>query len=183
MDGMDGFAGGMSIFGFGTYAILGWQAGQAELALGCAALAAACTGFLLLNYPPAKLFMGDVGSTVLGLLAGVTILQSHRDDILPVWLGILVFSPFIVDASVTITTRIVSGERFWEPHKKHYYQMLVQAGWGHHRTVLAEYALMLACCGSALAGATLPREWQILLVAMWSVVYALLIRYVHLTTG
>ena len=179
MDGMDGFAGGMSIFGFGTYAALGWQAGQVELSLGCATLAAACAGFLPLNYPPAKLFMGDVGSTVLGLLAGVTILQSHRDGILPVWLGILVFSPFIVDASVTITTRILCRERFWEPHKKHCYQRLVQAGWGHHRTVLTEYALMLACSFSALCGVALPLKGQVFIIATWALLYAALIGFVH----
>ena len=183
MDGMDGFAGGMAIFGFGTYAILGWQAGNLEFALGSAIVAAACTGFLLLNFPPARLFMGDVGSTVLGLLAGITILQSHRNGLLPVWLGILIFSPFIVDASVTITARILRGEKFWLPHKNHCYQRIAQTSWGHGRTVLAEYILMLACCGSALVGVTLPLNGQILIIALWTLLYAVVIGFVHHRTG
>jgi UDP-N-acetylmuramyl pentapeptide phosphotransferase/UDP-N-acetylglucosamine-1-phosphate transferase len=182
MDGMDGFAAGMSIFGFGTFAILGWQAGQMEIALGCATVAAACSGFLLLNFPPARLFMGDVGSTVLGLLAGIAILQSHRDGLLPAWLGIMVFSPFIVDATVTLAIRILHREQFWKPHRSHCYQRLALAGWGHRRTVLAEYALMIACCGSALAGAALPSKGQILLLGFWALVYATLIVLVYLIT-
>jgi UDP-N-acetylmuramyl pentapeptide phosphotransferase/UDP-N-acetylglucosamine-1-phosphate transferase len=183
MDGMDGFAAGMAVVGFGTFAILGWQAGQPEYALGCAIVVAASTGFLLLNFPPARLFMGDVGSTVLGLLAGITILSSHVNGLLPAWLGILVFSPFIVDASVTISTRILRGEHFWKPHKTHCYQRVVQAGWGHGRTVLAEYALMLACSASALVGATLPLTGQVLIIALWTLIYAVLIGFVRHRTG
>ena len=179
MDGMDGFAAGMAIFGFGTFAILGWLAGQQEFALGCAIVVAAGAGFLLLNFPPARLFMGDIGSTVLGLLAGITILQSHINGLLPVWLGILVFSPFIVDASVTIAIRILRGEQFWKPHKTHFYQRLVQAGWGHRRTVLAEYLLMFACSGSALIGANLPLSSQVLIIALWTLLYSAMIGRVH----
>jgi UDP-N-acetylmuramyl pentapeptide phosphotransferase/UDP-N-acetylglucosamine-1-phosphate transferase len=175
MDGMDGFAGGMALFGFGTFTLLAWSAGHMEFALGCAVVAAAAAGFLLLNFPPAKLFMGDVGSTVLGLLAGVAILQAHVEDILPVWLGVLVFSPFIVDASVTIMARILRGEPFWQAHKTHYYQKLVESGWGHRKTVLAEYVLMAGCCASALLTAALPLTGQISIIGAWAVVYAVLI--------
>ncbi len=179
MDGMDGFAAGMAIFGFGTFAILGWQAGQPGFALGCAILVIACAGFLLLNFPPARLFMGDVGSTVLGLLAGMAILEAHLEDILPLWLGILVFSAFIVDASVTLARRVLLREAFWKAHKTHYYQRLVESGWGHRRTVLTEYALMLACSGSALFGATLPVSGQGLVVAFWIAAYSALIYWLR----
>ena len=178
MDGMDGFAGGMAVIGFGTYAVLAWQAGHLELALGCAVIAAAAMGFLLLNFPPARLFMGDSGSTVLGLLAGLVILQAHVAGILPLWLGILVFSPFIVDASITLAARVLRGERFWMPHKTHYYQRLVQLGWGHRRTVLAEYALMLACSGTAVvtAGKTIYVQTSIIIV--WSILYLFIMRLI-----
>lgn len=175
MDGMDGFAAGMTVIGFGTYALLAWQTGHMELAMGCAVIVAAAAGFLLLNFPPARLFMGDSGSTVLGLLAGVVILQAHAEAILPLWLGVLVFSPFVVDASLTLVTRIFRGERFWMPHKTHYYQRVVQLGWGHRRTVLAEYGLMLACGGSSIAAATVALNIQILIIVVWSVLYAGLI--------
>jgi UDP-N-acetylmuramyl pentapeptide phosphotransferase/UDP-N-acetylglucosamine-1-phosphate transferase len=179
MDGMDGFAAGMAGIGFGAYALLAWQAGHPEFTLGCAVIAAAAAGFLLLNFPPARLFMGDSGSTVLGLLAGIVILQAHVDGILPVWLGMLIFSPFIVDASITLTARVIRGENFWMPHKTHYYQRLVQLGWGHRRTTLAEYALMTACCGSAVAAAGMAIEAQGLIIGVWSVMYIVLMRLIR----
>jgi UDP-N-acetylmuramyl pentapeptide phosphotransferase/UDP-N-acetylglucosamine-1-phosphate transferase len=178
MDGMDGFAGGMAVFGFGTFALQAWSTGHMEFALGSAVIAAAATGFLLLNFPPARLFMGDVGSTALGLLAGIVMLQAHAEGILPIWLGVLVFSPFIVDASVTLARRILRGERFWEAHKTHYYQKLVESGWGHRKTVLAEYGLMAGCCGSALLASRLPLAGQISLISGWAVIYAALMRII-----
>ena len=179
MDGMDGFAGGMAVIGFASFALLAWQTGNMEFALGCALIVAAAAGFLLLNFPPARLFMGDSGSTVLGLLAGVVILTAHSEAILPAWLGLLVFSPFIVDASVTLATRILRGEKFWQAHKTHYYQRLVEYGWGHKRTVLAEYALMMACGTSAAAAAPRPLAFQTTIIAGWAVIYAVLIYLIH----
>jgi UDP-N-acetylmuramyl pentapeptide phosphotransferase/UDP-N-acetylglucosamine-1-phosphate transferase len=179
MDGMDGFAAGMAGIGFGTYALLAWQAGHPELALGCAVIVAAAAGFLLLNFPPARLFMGDSGSTVLGLLAGIVILRGHGEGILPLWLGILIFSPFIVDASVTLIVRVLRGERFWMPHKTHYYQRIVQLGWGHRRTTLAEYGLMIACSGTAVAAAGMTIPVQGLIIAAWSVIYAVLMHLIR----
>jgi UDP-N-acetylmuramyl pentapeptide phosphotransferase/UDP-N-acetylglucosamine-1-phosphate transferase len=179
MDGMDGFAAGMAGIGFGTYALLAWQTGHLDLALGCAVIAAAAVGFLLLNFPPARLFMGDSGSTVLGLLAGIVILQAHVEGILPLWLGVLVFSPFIVDASITLTARVLRGERFWMPHKTHYYQRVVQLGWGHRRTTLAEYGLMMACSGTAITAASMTIHAQSFILAAWSVIYAVLMHLIH----
>jgi UDP-N-acetylmuramyl pentapeptide phosphotransferase/UDP-N-acetylglucosamine-1-phosphate transferase len=181
MDGMDGFAGGMAITGFGTFALLAWQSGSVDLALACAILVAACSGFLLLNFPPARLFMGDTGSTVLGLLAGMVIFKAHLENILPFWLGLLVFSPFIVDASVTLATRILRGEKFWLPHKSHNYQILVESGWGHKRTVLAEYALMLACSATAIAAAPQSPWRQATIIAGWALLYAILIYLIRRT--
>ena len=179
MDGMDGFAAGMAGIGFGTYALLAWQAGHMELALGCAVIAAAAAGFLLLNFPPARLFMGDSGSTVLGLLAGLVILQAHVEGVLPVWLGLLVFSPFIVDASITLVTRVLRGDRFWMPHKTHYYQKVVQLDWGHRRTVLAEYGLMMACSATAVIAAGMTIRFQGFIIVAWTVIYVVLMRLVH----
>jgi UDP-N-acetylmuramyl pentapeptide phosphotransferase/UDP-N-acetylglucosamine-1-phosphate transferase len=119
--------------------------------------------------------MGDAGSTVLGLLAGIVILKAHIETILPFWLGILVFSPFIVDASVTLATRVLSGDKFWLPHKFHNYQLLVEHGWGHKRTVLAEYTLMLACSATAIVAAPQPPWRQTIIIAGWALLYAVLI--------
>lgn len=150
MDGMDGFASGMGLIGFGSLAVLGVLAGApafAQLAFG---VAAACVGLLLVNFPPARLFMGDTGAASLGLLAAVFMLWAERRGVLPLWAGVVVFSPFIVDASWTLSSRIVSGHQPWRAHREHFYQRLVRLGWSHRRTVLWEYCLMLYCAGFAI---------------------------------
>jgi UDP-N-acetylmuramyl pentapeptide phosphotransferase/UDP-N-acetylglucosamine-1-phosphate transferase len=174
MDGMDGFAGGMALIGFGTLALLGMQTGHFHFTVVCVATAAAAAGFLISNFPPARIFMGDTGSAVLGLLAGVLVLWGSRDGIFPFWAGLLVFSPFVVDACVTLARRLVAGEQVWKAHKTHYYQRLVQSGWGHRKTVLAEYGLMLACAVSALMVPKLTVTAQAGVAAGWCITYVLL---------
>lgn len=150
MDGMDGFAGGMTLIGFGTLGLLGLMQGDLPYAGAALIVSASVAGFLWFNFPPARIFMGDTGSTTLGFIAaGFTIWGSRRGTV-PVWLALVVFSPFVVDATVTLFRRVLSGEAIWQAHRSHYYQRLVQLGWGHRRTVLTEYAVMLICSVSAL---------------------------------
>lgn len=146
MDGMDGFAGGMAVFGFGTYAILGWMSDEALFAVLCMILAGAAAGFLLLNFPPAKIFMGDTGSSTLGFFAAAFGLWGASENVFPFWTPAVIFLPFIADATTTLLRRLLKGERVWRAHRTHYYQRLVRLGWGHRRTVLLQYVLML--CGS-----------------------------------
>lgn len=171
MDGMDGFAGGMAVIGFGAFALLGVRAGNEAFAAGALVVAAAAGGFLVFNFPPARIFMGDTGSSVLGLLAGAMTLQGAREGVFEVWVGVLVFSPFIVDATVTLVRRLVRGERVWQAHRSHYYQRLVQSGWGHRKTVLFEYGLMAACAASALLAPGLDVPWQRVLIGAWGLGY------------
>ncbi|HEB99360.1 MAG TPA: glycosyltransferase family 4 protein [Thiotrichales bacterium] len=171
MDGMDGLAGGMAVFGFGTLATLAWQQQALAEAFLCSLVVGAALGFLTQNLPPARLFMGDTGSTLLGVLAGVAILWFHQRGILPLWLGGLLFSPFIVDATVTLARRVLRGERFWEAHRSHYYQRLVRSGWGHGRTLFAEALLMVALALSVLWAARLPAPAQWSIIAAWAVAY------------
>ncbi len=174
MDGMDGLAGGMAVIGFGSYAVLGYFAGHELFVAMSLVVASATGGFLLFNFPPARIFMGDIGSSTLGLLAAVLTLWASRDGIFPFWIGILVFSPFIVDATVTLVRRLLHGERVWQAHKTHYYQRLVQLGWGHKKTVLWEYALMVACGVSAVWVVRQPVQFQWLTAALWLVCYVVL---------
>ncbi len=137
-------------------------------------MAAASAGFLVHNFPPAKIFMGDTGSTTLGFLAAACILWGSKSGLFPFWVAILVFSPFIVDATVTLLRRLLRGEKIWEAHRTHYYQRLVLLGWGHRWTVLAEYVLMLACAGSAALAVHLSPAGQVALAVGWILVYGLL---------
>jgi UDP-N-acetylmuramyl pentapeptide phosphotransferase/UDP-N-acetylglucosamine-1-phosphate transferase len=174
MDGMDGFAGGMAVIGFGTLAVLAALAGHLGLFFANLAVAAAAAGFLLFNFPPARIFMGDTGSSVLGLLAGGMSLWGVVDRVFPFWAAILAFSPFIVDASVTLVRRLLRGERVWQAHKTHYYQRLVQSGWGHRKTVMVEYGLMLACGASAVLGMQVGTASQWLILVGWCLIYPVL---------
>ena len=151
MDGSDGLAGGMALIGFGTYALAAHGGGDASLATLCIALAAAALAFLLFNTHPARIFMGDAGAIPLGFLAGVLGLAGWRDGLWPFWFPMLVFSPFVVDASFTLAKRVARGEKAWLAHRDHYYQRLVRMGFGHGRTALVEYALMVLCAVTALA--------------------------------
>lgn len=151
LDGMDGLAGGMAVFGFGTLGLLGLLVGDVGYAGICWVVAAAAAGFLIWNFPPARIFMGDVGSSTLGLLAAGLALWADARGLFPLWIAVLVFAPFIVDATITLIRRTLQGERVWEAHRSHYYQRLVRAGWTHRRTVLWEYALMLVCAAGAIA--------------------------------
>jgi UDP-N-acetylmuramyl pentapeptide phosphotransferase/UDP-N-acetylglucosamine-1-phosphate transferase len=179
MDGMDGFAGGMAVIGFGALGISSWIAGDAALATIALLVVAAAGGFLLFNRPPARIFLGDVGSTSLGFLAGaLALLGTARGDF-AIWQPLLVFSPFIVDATVTLLRRALRGERVWQAHRSHYYQRLVLAGWSHGRTVAAEYALMLACGASTLAYRALSESGRLALLVGWAAVYVLLARAVR----
>jgi len=174
MDGSDGLAGGMASIGFGSYALGAWLGGDAALATVCACVAAAAAGFLLFNFPPARVFLGDAGSIPLGLLAGALGLAGWNRGLWPIWFPALVFSPFVVDASVTLARRLARGERIWQAHREHYYQRLVRLGWGHRNTALAEYALMIFCGGLALAAIGRTAATQALIGAVAAAAYLVL---------
>ncbi len=178
MDGSDGLAGGMALIGFGTYGAGAWMGGDVALAATCWSVAAAAAGFLVFNFPPARVFLGDAGSIPLGLLAGTLGLLGWTRGLWPAWFPVLVFSPFVVDASTTLARRLVRGERIWQAHRQHYYQRLVQLGWGHRNTALAEYALMLACGGLGLLAIGRPDTTQAAIVGMAAVAYGVLMRCV-----
>jgi UDP-N-acetylmuramyl pentapeptide phosphotransferase/UDP-N-acetylglucosamine-1-phosphate transferase len=174
MDGMDGLAGGMAVFGFGALALMGWRGGDMEFALANGILVSAACGFLLCNFPPARIFLGDLGSATLGLLAAVLSLVGARRGLFPLWAAWLAFSPFILDATSTLLRRLVRGERIWQAHRSHHYQRLVLAGWGRRRTLLWAYLLMAACAATAVSAPKMgvPDQW--LLLAAWAVIYVLI---------
>jgi UDP-N-acetylmuramyl pentapeptide phosphotransferase/UDP-N-acetylglucosamine-1-phosphate transferase len=176
MDGADGLAGGMALLGFSGYAVAALTSTQPNpsLALACAAVAGAAGGFLLFNFHPARIFLGDAGSIPLGFLAGAFGYWGWRSGTWPIWFAALVFSPFIGDASVTLLKRLVRGEKFWQAHREHYYQRMVRSGLGHARTARTWYVVILA--GIMLAvyalGCSVAVQWCV--VAAWIVVLCLM---------
>jgi UDP-GlcNAc:undecaprenyl-phosphate/decaprenyl-phosphate GlcNAc-1-phosphate transferase len=178
MDGSDGLAGGMALFGFGTYALAAYLQHDIHLAWISAAIVAASSAFLMFNFSPAKIFMGDVGSIPLGFLAAALGFLGWRHQIWQLWFPILVFSPFIVDATVTLLKRLLRGEKVWQAHKEHYYQRMIQMGFSHKKTALFEYVLMLAVGMSAVFLMTARSSLILTAILLWVFVYFLLMRII-----
>jgi len=179
MDGMDGFAGGMAVLGFGMLGSLAWLGGAQQLALVSLLIAVAAGGFLVFNLPPARIFMGDVGSVPLGFLAGTLALLGVRAGVFDLWVPLLIFSAFVVDATVTLFRRLLRGVKVWHGHREHYYQRLVLAGWGHRKTMAAEYSLMLASGVTALLYVHGTEPIRFGLLSLWVIGYIVLARGVH----
>jgi len=151
MDGSDGLAAGMTTIGFGAYAVAGFLAGETALGTVALCIAGAAAAFLVFNFHPARIFLGDVGSIPLGFLAGALGVQGWRDEAWPLWFPLAVFAPFIADATITLARRLARGERVWQAHRDHYYQRMVRGSLGHRGTAYVAYALMAGCAAGALA--------------------------------
>jgi UDP-N-acetylmuramyl pentapeptide phosphotransferase/UDP-N-acetylglucosamine-1-phosphate transferase len=171
MDGADGLAGGMAVFGFGTYAIAAWSAGDATFCYVNLSVAAAAAGFLLFNFPPARIFMGDAGSVPLGFLAAAFGLSGWHAGLWPLWFPPVVFAPFVLDASVTLLRRALRREKLWQAHRTHYYQRQVLMGWSHRRLVSLAYAMMLVSAVAALSASVAPLAGQIAVLAALGIGY------------
>ena len=178
MDGSDGLAGGMGLFGFSAYAVASYLIHDSQLAIMSASIAASCMGFLIFNFHPAKIFMGDSGSIPLGFLAGAIGVYGFIHSDWQAWFPLLVFSPFIVDATLTLFKRLLNGERISQAHRSHYYQRLVQMGWGHKKTAIMEYILMLLCSVSALILLRLSIIFVVCSLVLWMLIYLTLVIYI-----
>lgn len=123
MDGIDGIAGLEAITICVPMALLGQIAVPAGALWGPPiVLASGTLGFLLWNWPPAKIFMGDVGSGFLGFVLGALALDAGRRDGRLLWAWVIMSGVFVVDATVTLFRRVVGGKKFYEAHRSHAYQ-------------------------------------------------------------
>jgi UDP-N-acetylmuramyl pentapeptide phosphotransferase/UDP-N-acetylglucosamine-1-phosphate transferase len=158
MDGIDGIAASeAAAIGLGLVLI----APAPHTAWLAAAIAAASVGFLVWNWAPARIFLGDVGSVPLGFLLGFLLLDAAARG---AWLPALVLPAyFLADATLTLLRRLARGERVWEAHREHFYQRAVQAGLGHaavvRRVILADLVL-IGCAWAAAQG------WQVAALAI-----------------
>jgi Fuc2NAc and GlcNAc transferase len=142
MDGIDGLAGselGFVCFAGGGLLMLEGQMGLASL---CWAVSAACAGFLLFNWHPARIFMGDVGSGFLGFTAATLMLVHAARRPSALWPWLILFGAFAVDATVTLLRRAWGGARLHEAHCTHAYQHAARR-FGHRATTLAVLAINL----------------------------------------
>jgi len=160
MDGIDGIAASEALFIACSGALLSLVHGQSTeiLAVGLT-FGAAALGFLLWNWPPATIFMGDVGSGYLGYVIAVLALAAARDNPAAVWVWLVLGGVFFVDATVTLMRRAVRRERLHEAHRCHAYQRLARR-WGSHRrvTVTVMYLNLGWLLPCALVAALYPHE-------------------------
>lgn len=145
MDGMDGLAASQTIIAATTIAFWFWQAGDTALAICCMVLAAASYGFLLRNWHPAKVFMGDVGSITIGAFFATMLIYGQSRYQIPAISFVLLLAVFVFDSSVTILKRIWRREKFWLPHRSHYYQRAALLGFNQGAVTVASVVLMIVC--------------------------------------
>jgi FlaA1/EpsC-like NDP-sugar epimerase/UDP-N-acetylmuramyl pentapeptide phosphotransferase/UDP-N-acetylglucosamine-1-phosphate transferase len=140
MDGTDGVAASTALIGGATLAFLAQLANSgteaAPVIAGAAMVAAAACGFLVLNLPPARLFMGDGGSTVLGLMLAALSIQGIADGLWPIAVPLALFMPFWADTTYTLVRRMIARHNPLKAHRDNLYQRLALAGLGHRGVLL-----------------------------------------------
>ena len=143
MDGIDGIAGTEAVTvclgGVLLYVLSAPSSPELVVTL---VLAAAASGFLIWNWPPARIFMGDVGSGFLGLMLAGLSLQAGWVNAALFWSWVILLGVFVVDATLTLVRRVVCGQRFYEAHRTHAYQHAALR-WGHRPVTLAIAAINL----------------------------------------
>jgi Fuc2NAc and GlcNAc transferase len=156
MDGIDGLAAGEAVTVSAAAILLLGGTGHADVVVVGALVGGSSAGFLLWNWPPARIFLGDVGSAFLGFLLAALAVMSENSGALPVAGWLLLLGVFFVDATLTVARRILSGEAWYRPHRSHAYQRAVQAGVSHRMVTLAVIGLNLVLAGLAWAGMIQP---------------------------
>lgn len=186
MDGLDGMAAGTAVVVAAVFSLLCWQLHQPLPALLALALCAGSCGFLLFNWPPARIFMGDVGSTFLGFcFAALALLIATPDQPQLLLLMPLLLLHYLFDTVFTFCRRLLAGERVTQPHRSHLYQLLNRSGHSHRRVSLL-YAGLAAVQGAAALWLVQPRphplhqahpaqdgRWIFLLILLFLLAYSL----------
>jgi UDP-N-acetylmuramyl pentapeptide phosphotransferase/UDP-N-acetylglucosamine-1-phosphate transferase len=178
MDGIDGIAGGQALVAGAGWTAAGWWLGQPGIVVVGLAIAAAAAAFLLYNWSPASIFMGDVGSALLGFLLAAVPLAAEGAARPSAYVAVLMVWPFVFDAAFTLVRRARRGERLTQAHRSHLYQRLVQAGWPHGAvallylllgTISAISATLALVCEAFPAGAAIAMAAAIA-TGLWLVV-------------
>lgn len=134
MDGIDGLLAQQTLFVAIGLAVMSWSILQPALAMASATLAAAAMGFWWYNRPPARIFMGDVGSGSVGLLIFAFSAMLWRLDHALLWPILILSSAFLLDATLTLLMRLFNGRRWYSAHREHLYQWMTRRGGTHART-------------------------------------------------
>jgi Fuc2NAc and GlcNAc transferase len=180
MDGIDALAGSEAVSVGVIAGLLLLSNGSTALACVTLLIAAASAGFLVWNLPPARIFMGDVGSSLLGFLFSSLAVVSEGSALPIVWWAIL-FLVFVLDATITLFRRAARREAVYSAHREHAYQRAVSSGWSHGRVTSAVVVMNLVLGALAKIGWDRPTyAWPIVAgaVAASVIVYVVVERRV-----
>lgn len=173
MDGIDGLAGSEGLFVSLAAGFILWFTSHHDIALLFFLLAASIGGFILLNWPPAKIFLGDVGSGYLGYIIAVLGIYSCKQTTLSISFWLILLAVFICDATFTVIQRAINGKPWYVAHREHAYQRLVAAGATHQQITLAILCLNILML---LPFALIAMYWP--LYGGWSMMAAVISLYI-----
>jgi UDP-N-acetylmuramyl pentapeptide phosphotransferase/UDP-N-acetylglucosamine-1-phosphate transferase len=166
LDGIDGYISMEAIYiGISIFALTGDHMGLL--------LVFSILGFLIWNWQPAKIFMGDAGSTLLGFTIAVLIIYYQNSNMISIPAWLIITSVFWFDATVTLLRRIRNREQLSQAHRKHAYQRIVQSGFSHSQTVL--WALGLNALLFGLAWLSVRYEYYDWLILSVSVIILIIV--------
>ena len=178
MDGIDGIASveAISVMTFATLLIV-WQRGEPSIVFALPVVAAAAAGFLIWNWPPARIFMGDAGSGFLGFVVGSIAWATIVHGRLSIWVWLILLGAFVVDATVTLLRRWIRGANIAEAHRSHAYQRLSRRYQSHLKVTLGILVInacwldplaYLATARPALGAAFAAIAWLPLVAVAWT---------------
>lgn len=166
IDGIDGLAAGIGLIASSFLFFISGLAGAPDLRGFYVLLAGSSFGFLRFNFPPARIFMGDTGSTFIGYSFAVLAVAGERLGI-PAFLTVLLLASAIGDAVLTLVRRALKGERLLSPHRTHYYQRLTSLGLSHKQVTLIEYFVTVLLGVSAILAFHREEAFVTFLSVMW----------------
>jgi UDP-N-acetylmuramyl pentapeptide phosphotransferase/UDP-N-acetylglucosamine-1-phosphate transferase len=151
MDGIDGLAGGEAAVASSFFFLIFSYYGESGWAVANLVVAAASIGFLVYNWSPAKIFMGDGGSTFLGAFYGMQSVVAALSTPVPFSVLALPFANFILDTTYTLFRRLVRREKWYQAHRSHFYQRMTNLGMTHRKVTSIELIVVTVCCAAAAA--------------------------------
>ena len=151
MDGIDGLAGGEAAVASSFFFLVFAWYGQSGWAVANLVVAAASMGFLVHNWPPARIFMGDAGSAFLGAFYGMQSVVAALSTPVPFPVLVLPFVNFILDTTFTLILRLIRREKWYQAHRSHFYQRMTDLGMTHRKVTSIELVVVTASCAAAAA--------------------------------
>lgn len=170
MDGIDGIAASYTAVIAGVMGIWFVTDQNSALALFCYVIMAAALGFLIWNWMPARIFMGDVGSVTLGGVFAVLAIIGHNSHDVPITAYMTLLGVFLFDTVVTILRRLFQGKAIWQPHREHFYQRAVAMGFSHAQVTVAVVIITLI-----LAALASLEKFRVGPIGLWPVLALILL--------